>query len=126
MKPHRVKRVDPQSSPGEFSAAGGPARRSRFVSDVAGALASARSVHFPRLAKSHDRFGGGHEPGGEVALLSLGSSRTYSPPRWTRRRTEDAAAAIGPGSSGSVRLWPCCLQRVETARLARTRRPEVA
>ncbi len=68
MKPHRVKLVDPQSPRGEFSPAGGRAWRPRFVSELAVALRLAGRVHFPRLAESHDRFGGGQEPGvGEVA-----------------------------------------------------------
>jgi hypothetical protein len=120
VKPHRVKLVDPQSPRGEFSPAGGRAWRPRFVSELAVALRLAGRVHFPRLAESHDRFGGGQEPGGEVAARS-NPCRTYSPPRWTRRWTEDAAAATRRGSSGRVRLWPRCSQRVETACLVRIR-----
>ncbi len=78
MKPHRVKLVDPQSPRGEFSPAGGAARRPRFVSDLAGAQALAGRVHFPRLAEGHDRFGGGQEPGGEVAVIGI-RSRNVQP-----------------------------------------------
>ena len=70
MKPHRVKRVDPLSRPGEFSPPAWDDAGSTKGSPTRPALgvcrSRARGCTFSAV-ECHDRFCGGHKPGDEVA-----------------------------------------------------------
>ena len=90
--------MDPQSRPGEFSPVGGGGRRAEIR---LGLGASSSSPHVGCTfsgAESHDRLGGGHEPGGKVTRwqASRQPARAYKPPWWTRLRAEDACRGVRP------------------------------
>ena len=80
--------MDPQSLPGEFSSAfRGLALGIGFVRNRAYAAPLANAVCTFSGSSATTGSIGGHELGGKVTpRFGVGS---YSPPQWTRRRTED-------------------------------------
>ena len=123
MKPHRVKRVDPQSRHGEFSFA---ARGWRGVGDplTGPFLCCATRAAWCTFSavECHDRFCGGHKPGGKVAR-PLGDE-CYRPSRWTRCGTEDACRVLwASGRSGVLDLGRTASQGAVTAPRTRVRLP---
>ena len=93
--------MDPQCLPGEFS----PARPGDRAREIPSGLArvrpaSARRVHFLRV-ESHDRFRGGHEPGGKVARrlrVASVTARRGGHAGWGSRTQSRAPSASGrPG-----------------------------
>jgi hypothetical protein len=123
VKPHRVKRVDPQSRPGEFSqAACGPSRAGDPLTGprLGGASWLARCTF--SAVECHDRFCGGDKPGGKVARSFGGECLQATVVRTSRDRGR-LPRQPASGRSGVLELGRTASQGAVTALRTRVRTP---